>query len=392
MEKGEDKMLKVMPIFGTRPEAIKMAPLIKELESNEYFDTQVVVTAQHREMLDQVLDLFHIQPSYDLDIMKDEQTLIDITYKILYGMQEIFEKEKPDMVLVHGDTMTTFASSLAAFYYQIPVGHVEAGLRSYNKFSPYPEEMNRKLTSNLSDLHFAPTMRAKKNLINEGIDNSQIIVTGNTVIDSIGYVLEDGYQFRNELDTIDFKKKRVVLVTAHRRENIGEPMRNIFNAVKKLAELNSDVEFIFPMHKNPKVRRMAYAILGNTPRVHLIEPLDYKPFINLLNKCYFIMTDSGGIQEEAPSLGKPVLVLRDTPERPEAVDAGTVKLVGCNGEQIIKEANLLFHNQLEYRRMANAVNPYGDGKASQRIANAILKYFGVTKNTVEEFIDAVGSS
>ncbi|MGI6706298.1 MAG: non-hydrolyzing UDP-N-acetylglucosamine 2-epimerase [Clostridia bacterium] len=375
-------MLKVMPIFGTRPEAIKMAPLIKELESNEFLDTRVVVTAQHREMLDQVLDLFHIQPAYDLDIMEDGQTLIDATYKILHGMKEILEKEKHDMVLVHGDIVTTFAGSLAAFFYQIPIGHVEAGLRSYNKFSPYPEEMNRKLTGSLTDLHFAPTMRAKQNLINEGIPGSQIFVTGNTVIDSIRYVLEDSYQFQDELDSVDFGRKRVILVTAHRRENWGEPMRNIFTAVKKLAELNADIEFIFSMHKNPKVRRMAYEILGNAPRVHLIEPLDYKPFVNLLHKCYFVMTDSGGIQEEAPSLGKPVLLLRDTTERPEAVDAGTVRLVGCNCERIVKEANLLLQNHLEYRIMANAVNPYGDGKASQRIVSSILKYFGMRDSSV----------
>ncbi len=380
------KKIKIMPIFGTRPEAIKMAPLVKELEKSECIETVTVVTAQHREMLDQVLELFEIKPLYDLNIMKDGQTLTDITSRVLYGMREILEKEKPHMVLVHGDTSTTFTGSLAAFYRQIPVGHVEAGLRTFNKYSPYPEEMNRRLTGCLTDLHFAPTKSSKENLVKEGVGKKKIIVTGNTVIDALLYVVEDAYSFSDEtLKDIDFDNKRVILITSHRRENYGEPMRNIFMAAREILKANSDVEIVFPVHKNPKVREIVKEILGGMERVHLIEPLDYKPFVNLMNKCCLILTDSGGIQEEAPALGKPVLVLRNTTERPEAVVAGTVKLVGTCKEDIINEANLLLSNKTEYKKMANAVNPYGDGKASQRIVQAILHYFDFNNQLIDEF-------
>lgn len=380
------KKIKIMPIFGTRPEAIKMAPLVKTLEKSECIETVTVVTAQHREMLDQVLELFEIKPLYDLNIMKDGQTLTDITSRVLYGMREILEKEKPHMVLVHGDTSTTFTGSLAAFYRQIPVGHVEAGLRTFNKYSPYPEEMNRRLTGCLTDLHFAPTKSSKENLVKEGIAEKKIVVTGNTVIDALLYVVEDDYSFNDEvLKDIDFDNKRVILITSHRRENYGEPMRNIFTAAREILKANSDVEIVFPVHKNPKVREIVKEILGGMERVHLIEPLDYKPFVNLMNKCCLILTDSGGIQEEAPALGKPVLVLRNTTERPEAVVAGTVKLVGTYREDIINEANLLLSNKREYKKMANAVNPYGDGKASQRIVQAILHYFDISNQPIDEF-------
>jgi UDP-N-acetylglucosamine 2-epimerase (non-hydrolysing) len=379
-------MPKILLIFGTRPEAIKMAPVVKALERSEEFQAVTTVTAQHRQMLDQVLELFDIQPQYDLNIMQNSQTLTDITTKVLQGLKEVLAKEQPDLVLVHGDTSTTFAGSLAAFYQQIPVGHVEAGLRTYNKYSPYPEEMNRKLTGCLTDIHFAPTQTAKAALLKEGVKPENIVVTGNTVIDALLQTVKRDYRFNNSLlNTIDYATKKVILVTSHRRENLGEPMRNIFSAIKEIVLGNPDTEVVFPVHLNPKVRELAGEILGETERVRLIDPLDYEPFTNLMNQCYLVLTDSGGIQEEAPALGKPVLVLRDTTERPEAVKAGTVKLVGTGKDAIIKEANLLLRDRGEYQKMAGAVNPYGDGKAADRIIRAMRKYLGITGEPVEEF-------
>ncbi len=378
--------IKVLSIFGTRPEAIKMAPLIKRLEACDKIESIVCVTAQHREMLDQVLDIFNIFPNYDLNIMKDRQTITGVTIKALNRLEEVIIKEKPDIVLVHGDTTTTFAGALAAFYQKVRVGHVEAGLRSGNMYSPYPEEMNRSLTGRLANLHFAPTVRNKKNLLKENIDENNIIVTGNTVIDALLSVIDENYEFINEnINKLDFINKKVILLTSHRRENLGKPMKNIFNAVKRIVEENKDVEVVFPVHLNPKVREIANSILKDIERVHLIEPLDYKPFANLMAKSYLIMTDSGGIQEEAPSLGKPVVVLRTETERPEAVEAGTVKVVGVKENDIFETVNELLNNEEKYKKMANAVNPYGDGKASDRIVDALLYYFGIEKNSVKEF-------
>ena len=364
---------KVMTIFGTRPEAIKMAPVVKELKKVVDIDTKVVVTAQHREMLDQVLQLFSIQPDYDLDLMKQQQDLFSITCGVLEGMKDILEKERPDLVLVHGDTTTTMAASLAAFYARIPVGHVEAGLRTRNKYSPYPEEMNRTLTGRIADLHFAPTDTSRENLLHEATAMFKIWVTGNTVIDALLETVEQAYEFGPEFASIDFGK-RLLVVTTHRRENWGEPMREIYRALIDLVEEFPDVEAVFPVHKNPVVRDVARELLEGRERIHLLEPLEYQPFANLLKASYLVLTDSGGLQEEAPSLGKPVLVLRDTTERPEAVQAGTVKLVGTNRKRVYKEAHLLLADADEYNKMARAINPYGDGKAARRIAKVITEY------------------
>lgn len=364
---------KVMTIFGTRPEAIKMAPVVKELKKVVDIDTKVVVTAQHREMLDQVLQLFSIQPDYDLDLMKQQQDLFSITCGVLEGMKDILEKERPDLVLVHGDTTTTMAASLAAFYARIPVGHVEAGLRTRNKYSPYPEEMNRTLTGRIADLHFAPTDTSRENLLHEATARFKIWVTGNTVIDALLETVEQAYEFGPEFAGIDFGK-RLLVVTTHRRENWGEPMREIYRALIDLVEEFPDVEAVFPVHKNPVVRDVARELLEGRERIHLLEPLEYQPFANLLKASYLVLTDSGGLQEEAPSLGKPVLVLRDTTERPEAVQAGTVKLVGANRKRVYKEAHLLLADADEYNKMARAINPYGDGKAARRIAKVITEY------------------
>jgi UDP-N-acetylglucosamine 2-epimerase (non-hydrolysing) len=381
---------KVLLSFGTRPEAIKMAPLVKVLEETGIFKVVTAVTAQHRQMLDRVLELFAIKPQYDLNIMQSNQTLTDITVKVLHGLDDILEREKPDLILVHGDTTTTFAGSLAAFYRRIPVGHVEAGLRTRNKYSPYPEEMNRKLTGCLTDLHFAPTAAAKANLLNEGVESDSITVTGNTVIDALLQTLEQPFRFETEpLGRIDFTRKKVILVTAHRRENLGEPMRHIFSAVAEIVAANPDTEVVFPVHLNPKVRELTRKFLGDRERIHLIEPLDYQPFAHLINQSYLVLTDSGGIQEEAPALGKPVLVLRDTTERPEAVHAGTVKLVGTDRERIIHETNQLLNCREAYLKMANAVNPYGDGRAAERICRALEHYFGLTEKPVEEYVSTV---
>ncbi|WIW70964.1 non-hydrolyzing UDP-N-acetylglucosamine 2-epimerase [Anaerosinus gibii] len=372
-------MLKVMTVFGTRPEAIKMAPVVLELTKYpDLIQPIVAVTAQHREMLDQVLHLFDIKPDYDLDIMAQGQTLFDITCKAMQGLNRVLSESKPDIVLVHGDTTTTFAGALAAFYHQTEIGHVEAGLRTHNKYSPYPEEMNRKLTGSLTDMHFAPTATASNNLRQENIKEEAIFVTGNTVIDALLATVNEKFEFSNEvLRKIDYKNRKVVLVTTHRRENLGEPMRHVYQALRDLVNEFEDIEIVFPVHKNPKVREVVESELGGLARVNLIDPLDYEPFANLLARSYLVLTDSGGIQEEAPALGKPVLVLRDTTERPEAIDAGTVKLIGTDKMKIYNEAKLLLSNKKEYERMANACNPYGDGQAARRIVEAILWKHGL---------------
>lgn len=375
-------MLKILVVFGTRPEAIKMAPLVKELENcPEDIHCRVAVTAQHREMLDQVLSLFEINAAHDLNIMRRGQNLFDITARALSGLQQVMLAEKPDLVLVHGDTTTTFVAALAAYYLQIPVGHVEAGLRTHNKHSPFPEEVNRCLTGVLADIHFAPTQTAKKNLLNEGVPADKIFVTGNTVIDALLATVQRDYRFNDEiLDGIDYNRRRVLLVTTHRRENLGAPMREIYGALRSVVEHYPDVEVIFPVHKNPAVRDVVDEELGSLTRVHLIEPMDYQPFVNLINKVYLVLSDSGGIQEEAPSLGKPVLVLRNTTERPEAVKAGTVRLIGTGRDTVATEIRRLLDDNNFYQGMANAVNPYGDGLAAQRIAQAIKYWAGLSSS------------
>ncbi|SMC38286.1 non-hydrolyzing UDP-N-acetylglucosamine 2-epimerase [Sporomusa malonica] len=380
--------IKVMTVFGTRPEAIKMAPVVLELSKHpEYITPVVAVTAQHREMLDQVLNLFNITPDHDLDIMSQGQTLFDITCRAMQGLNQVLIKEKPDLVLVHGDTTTTFAGAMAAFYHQITVGHVEAGLRTGNKHSPFPEEMNRKLTGALADLHFAPTVTAKQNLLQENISDQAAFVTGNTVIDALKATVDDGYRFTDPLlQQIDYRSRKVILVTTHRRENLGEPMRHVYQALKDIVTAYPDVEIVFPVHKNPLVRQVVQDELGGLERVHLIDPLDYQPFANLIARSYLVLTDSGGIQEEAPALGKPVLVLRDTTERPEAVTSGTVKLIGTDRERVYAETQKLIVDGVEYQHMANAVNPYGDGQASRRIVKAILWKYGLADGIPDEFI------
>lgn len=378
--------IKVITIFGTRPEAIKMAPLVKELEKREEIISKVCVTAQHRQMLDQVLTLFNINPDYDLNIMKDKQSLRGITCRVLEGLEEVFIKEKPDLVLVHGDTTTTFAGALAAFYQKIKVGHVEAGLRTYNKYFPYPEEMNRKLTGSLADIHFAPTEGSKNNLLREGVDENNTFVTGNTVIDAMNYTVQNDYLFEGkDFNSINFNKK-VILVTAHRRENWGEGIENICRALSRIVKEREDVELVYLVHLNPIVKDVVYKHLDGLDRVHLLPPLDTKETHNLMNKCFMVMTDSGGLQEEAPHLGKPVLVLRNVTERPEAVEAGTVKLLGTNEDVIYENAMKLLSNEEEYSKMSHAVNPYGDGEASYRIVQDILYYFNFEKNKCEDFI------
>ncbi|MGI6145090.1 MAG: UDP-N-acetylglucosamine 2-epimerase (non-hydrolyzing) [Clostridia bacterium] len=377
---------KIITIFGTRPEAIKMAPLVQILQDDPQIDCKVAVTAQHREMLDQVLNLFQIIPDYDLDIMRAGQSLFEITSRALLGLQQILLKEKPDLVLVHGDTSTTFVGALAAYYQQIPVGHVEAGLRSGNKYAPFPEEINRRLTGVLGDLHFAPTKTAAENLLREGHDPENIFITGNTVIDALLNTVKKNYRFPSAtLNSIDFQTRRVLVLTTHRRENLGEPMQHIYLAIKELVQEFPDIMVVFPVHKNPAVRQVAQKFLGDLERVKLIEPLDYEPFANLMNKAYLVLTDSGGLQEEAPSLGKPVLVLRDNTERPEAVAAGTVKLVGTDKERIYQETKQLLTDNNAYNRMAHAVNPYGDGQASRRIREALHYFWGWQKEKPEYY-------
>ena len=378
--------IKLMTVFGTRPEAIKMCPLVLAMRKYpEYIQPIVAVTAQHREMLDQVLDLFGIKPDYDLNIMTSGQTLYDVTTRALMGLKPVMEEAKPDMVLVHGDTTTTFAGALAAFYAQIPVGHVEAGLRTGNKYSPYPEEMNRKLTGAIADMHFAPTSTSKGNLLKENVDPAHILVTGNTVIDALQTTVKKAYRFEDEeFNKVFASGHRLILMTTHRRENLGEPMRHVYRALKSVLETHEDVEAIFPVHKNPKVREIVKQELGHLDRVHLIEPMEYEPFANLMAKVDIVLTDSGGIQEEAPALGKPVLVLRDTTERPEAVEAGTVKLVGTAYDDVLRETNLLLDDADHYRSMAEAANPYGDGKACERIIHAILRKNGFDVENLPE--------
>lgn len=378
--------IKIMTIFGTRPEAIKMAPLVKKIEENENFNSIVCVTAQHRQMLDQVLNLFCIKADYDLNIMQEKQSLTGITVRVLEGLEKILDNAKPDIVLVHGDTTTTFAGSLAAFYHKIKVGHVEAGLRTFNKYFPYPEEMNRRLTASIADLNFAPTVKSKQNLLNEGVNEESIFVTGNTVIDAMKSTVEKNYKFENnELNSIDFNNKKVIMVTAHRRENWGKPLYNICSALKEIAEKFKDVEIVYLVHLNPVVSDMAHKVLGGVDRVHLLPPLDTKETHNLMNRCYMVLTDSGGLQEEAPHLGKPVLVLRDVTERPEAVDAGTVKIAGTEMKNIFDMASKLLNSRSAYDKMACAVNPYGDGRASERIIKALLYYYGIEKERPADF-------
>ncbi|HWK22015.1 MAG TPA: UDP-N-acetylglucosamine 2-epimerase (non-hydrolyzing) [Ureibacillus sp.] len=367
------KKWKVMTIFGTRPEAIKMAPLVLELQKYpEKIESIVTVTAQHRQMLDQVLETFNIRPDYDLNIMKDRQTLIDVTTNALHGLDSVMKEAKPDIVLVHGDTTTTFVGSLAAFYNQIAIGHVEAGLRTGNKYSPYPEEMNRQLTGVMADLHFAPTENSKANLLKENKKENLIFVTGNTAIDALKTTVRENYS-HPVLEKIG--DDRMILLTAHRRENLGQPMRNMFKAIKRILAEHTDVQVIYPVHLNPAVREVADEILGNDPRIHLIEPLEVFDFHNFASRSYMILTDSGGVQEEAPSLGKPVLVLRDTTERPEGIEAGTLKLAGTEEETIYELAKELLEDDAAYEKMAHASNPYGDGHASKRIVDALLGFF-----------------
>ena len=370
--------MKVMSVFGTRPEAIKMAPLVRALQDDPDVESVLCVTAQHRQMLDQVLDLFELTPDYDLNIMQPNQTISMITANVLTGMEPVLQKEKPDVVLVHGDTSTTFVTALACFYQQIAVGHVEAGLRTYDKYSPFPEEMNRVLTGHIADIHFAPTERNRQNLLAESIADSKIVITGNTVIDALLQVAGKPYEFEDEtLKTIDFEHKKVITVTCHRRENLGEYMAHIFSAIADIArEFKDEVEVVYPVHLNPKVRAEADEYLKGIDNVHLIEPLTYQPFVNLMAKSYFILTDSGGMQEEAPALGKPVLVVRRETERPEAIEAGTAKLAGVEKQTIYAMAKELLTDRNAYDAMAHAVNPYGDGHACERIAKALKSRFG----------------
>lgn len=379
-------MIKVMTVFGTRPEAIKMAPVVLELQKHaDRIQTIVAVTAQHRQMLDQVLDLFRITPDYDLDIMSQGQTLYDITTKSLMGLKDVLAKEKPDLVLVHGDTTTTFAGALASYYQQVPVGHVEAGLRTGDIYSPFPEEMNRKLTGAIAAIHFAPTATAKANLLKENVNPSHIYVTGNTVIDALMMTVAGDYDFGDDLKDVDFHNHRVILLTTHRRENLGEPMRHIYKALRRIIEEIPDTEIVFPVHRNPLVRKVVEEELAGVDRIHLIDPMEYEPFANLMSLSSLVLTDSGGIQEEAPSLGKPVLVLRNTTERPEAVEAGTVRLIGTDKDVVYAETKRLLTDQAAYDAMSNAVNPYGDGKASQRIVQAILHVFAREEAVPDDF-------
>lgn len=379
--------IKVMSVFGTRPEAIKMAPLVKVLEDAAGIESVVCVTAQHREMLDQVLEIFDLHPKYDLNIMQSRQTLAGITTRALTGLEEVMATEKPDLVLVHGDTSTTFAGALAAYHNQIKVGHVEAGLRTYDKYQPFPEEMNRCLTGVLTDLHFAPTPLAKQHLLKENVAPDNIFITGNTVIDALAHTIEENYTFQESvLNDLDFANKRVIAMTAHRRENLGQPLQNICHAVKRLVEEFEDVEVVYAVHKNPAVSDVAHAILGGHPRIHLTDPLDLKDMHNLMCRSFFVMTDSGGLQEEVPSMGKPVLVLRNVTERPEGIEAGTLRLAGTDEDTIYNMAKTLLTNPSVYASMAQAKNPFGDGNASKRILQAIYYAFGISQTRPQDYI------
>ena len=375
-----------MTIFGTRPEAIKMAPLVLELERRAEFESLCCVTAQHRQMLDSVLDIFHIAPDYDLNIMEPRQTLSTITSKCLLGMEDVLDRARPDLVLVHGDTSTTFAGALAAFYHQIPVGHVEAGLRTWDRYSPFPEEMNRRLVGDIAQLHFCPTASNRANLAREGITEG-VFVTGNTVIDALRTTVRKDYRFTTEsLNDLDFAGRKIILVTCHRRENYGEPMAHIMTALRRLADDFAEVELVYPVHLSPVVQEAAKTYLGGHPRIHLIAPLDVVEMHNLMARCCFVMTDSGGLQEEAPALGKPVLVLRRETERPEAVSAGTARLAGTEEEAVYRMAAQLLQDEGAYADMAHAVNPYGDGRACARIADAIAWQWGQRETAPEEFM------
>ncbi len=375
-------MKRIMTIFGTRPEAIKMAPLVLQLKKDEQLEPIVVVTAQHREMLDSVLDTFGIEPDYDLNVMKQGQTLSEVTSRVLTGLERVIKQAKPDMILVHGDTTTTFAGSLAAFYNEISIGHVEAGLRTWNKYSPFPEEMNRQMTGVMADIHFAPTEQAAQNLLNEKKDPNKVVVTGNTAIDAMHTTVDD--QYHSEIIQ-RHQGKRIILLTAHRRENIGTPMENIFKAVRRIVEEVEDAVIVYPMHKNPKVREIAYRHLNDHERIELIEPLEVVDFHNFAHQAHFILTDSGGVQEEAPSLGKPVLVLRDTTERPEGVEAGTLKLVGTEENDVYEATRALLTDESLYQAMSIAQNPYGDGQASKRICENIKYMYGLIEEKPEGF-------
>lgn len=380
------KKIKVMVVFGTRPEAIKMAPLAIELKKNENIETIVCVTAQHRQMLDQVLEIFDIKPDYDLDIMKERQTLVGITARVLEGLDKVLKEVQPDIVLVHGDTTTSFVGALAAFYNQIKVGHVEAGLRTYDIYSPFPEEMNRCLTGRIAQMNFSPTIKNKENLLRENVKEDTVFITGNTVIDAMKTTVKDDFVFATSmLNKIDYKNKKIITMTAHRRENLGKPLENICNAVLRLVNKYPDIEIVYPVHLNPAVRETVFGILGNNERIHLIDPVNVDELHNLMARSYMVMTDSGGIQEEAPSLAKPVLVLRKETERPEAVDAGTVKIAGTDEEEIFRLACELIENKESYNKMAHAANPYGDGNASQRIVNAILYEFGIISDRPADY-------
>lgn len=378
-----NKKVRVLVVFGTRPEAIKMAPIVKQLNSqNNHFETVVCVTAQHREMLNQVLDLFKIKPNYDLDLMTTNQTLDELTSKIILDVTEVLKKEDANVILVQGDTTTAFMAALAAFYLKIPIGHVEAGLRTRNKYSPFPEEMNRQLIGMLADYHFAPTQWAKENLLREGVNPNSIIVTGNTVIDAFNIMVEKQKDpiinkkwknfFGSQFDVSFQSDLKTVLVTGHRRESFGKGFKNICSALKRLVENNSDIQIIYPVHLNPNVQKPVYSILGNVDRVHLIPPLDYEPFVYLMCNSYLILTDSGGVQEEAPTLGKPVLVMRGVTERSEGIKAGTAKLVGTDRERIVSETENLLYNSNEYKKMSKSTNPYGDGHAAEKIVKFLL--------------------
>ena len=377
--------IKVMSVFGTRPEAIKMAPLVKELERREEIESYVCLTGQHREMLDSVMEIFDLKADFDLDIMEKRQTLSTITTKTLLGMEKVFAENKPDLILVHGDTSTTFAGALAAFYHQVKVGHVEAGLRTWDKYSPFPEEMNRTLVGDIADLHFSPTKANAENLRREAV-MGDVFITGNTAIDAMQYTVNKDFRFGlPELDNLDFAGKRVIVVTCHRRENYGQPMQDIMHAILDIVNTHPDVEVVYPVHLSPVVRECAFPILGGHDRIHLIDPVNVEQMHNLISRCYMVMTDSGGLQEEAPALGKPVLVMRRETERPEAVAAGTAKLVGVEKDAIVKMAGELLENPQAYAKVAKAVNPYGDGKASKRIADAILWHFGLREEKPADF-------
>lgn len=377
--------LKVMSVFGTRPEAIKMAPLVKELQKHDEIESICCLTGQHREMLDSVMQIFDLKADYDLNIMEKRQTLSTITTKTLLGMEDVLAQAKPDLVLVHGDTSTTFAGALAAFYHQVKVGHVEAGLRTWDKYSPFPEEMNRTLVGDIADLHFSPTAANAENLRRESI-MGDVFITGNTAIDAMKYTVRADYDFPTALlNTLDFENRRILAVTCHRRENYGQPMHDIMHAILRIVEENPDVEVVYPVHLSPVVRECAFPILGNHPRIHLIDPINVEEMHNLIARCFFVLTDSGGLQEEAPALGKPVLVMRRETERPEAVAAGTAKLTGVDGETIVSMANELLRDPNAYAKMAKAVNPYGDGNACPRIAQAILWHFGLCNTRPADF-------